>query len=196
MNYIFNLVFILSFAVMLFFNPSACLETIMTAGEKAVNLCISLISIYAIWLGILEIVDKSGLSRIIAKLLRPLIKFLFGNQSDEINEQLAINLSSNMLGMGNASTPSGIKAMQMLDDGSGKASPAMIMLMLINSMSLQLFPTTLIGMRIAYKSADPTNIIFPIIITSIVSTFLGVFLVKIIYRKKKVNKWAHTSYLF
>lgn len=196
MNYIFNLVFILSFAVMLFFNPSACLETIMTAGEKAVNLCISLISIYAIWLGILEIVDKSGLSRIIAKLLRPIIKFLFGNQSNEINEQLAINLSSNMLGMGNASTPSGIKAMQMLDDGSGKASPAMIMLMLINSMSLQLFPTTLIGMRIAYKSADPTNIIFPIIITSIVSTFLGVFLVKIIYRKKKVNKWVHTSYPF
>ena len=188
MNYIFNLVFILSFAVMLFFNPSACLETIMTAGEKAVNLCISLISIYAIWLGILEIVDKSGLSRIIAKLLRPLIKFLFGNQSDEVNEQLAINISSNMLGMGNASMPSGIKAMQMLDDGSGKASPAMIMLMLINSMSLQLIPTTLIGMRIAYKSTDPTNIIFPIIITSIVSTFLGVFLVKIIYRKKKVNK--------
>ena len=188
MNYIFNLVFILSLSIMLFFNPSACLETIMTAGEKAVNLCISLISIYAIWLGILEIVDKSGLSKIIAKLLKPLIKFLFGEQDEQTRAQLAINLSANILGMGNASTPSGIKAMQMLDDGSGKASPAMIMLMLINSMSLQLVPTTLIGMKVAYKSASPTDIILPIIITSIVSTFLGVMLMKIIYHKKKVKK--------
>lgn len=187
MNYIFNLVFILSFSIMLFFSPSACLETIMTAGEKAVNLCISLIAIYAIWLGILEIVDKSGLSQIIAKLLRPLIKFLFGEQDEQTRTQLAINLSANILGMGNASTPSGIKAMQMLDDGSGKASPAMIMLMLINSMSLQLVPTTLIGMKVAYKSASPTDIMFPIIITSMVSTFLGVFLVKIFYRKKKAH---------
>lgn len=162
----------------------------MSAGEKAVNLCISLISIYAIWLGILEILDKSGLSKILAKLLKPLIRFLFGNQSDETNEILAINLSANMLGMGNASTPSGIKAMQMLDDKSGKATPSMVMLTIINSMSLQIIPTTLIGMRIAYKSTNPTNIIFPIILTSFVSTFIAVMLVKIIYRKKKVKKWV------
>lgn len=188
MNGIFNFVFILSMSVMLFLNPSTCLDTIMGAGEKAVNLCISLISIYAIWLGILEVVDKSGLSKLIAKILKPLIKFLFGNQPDEINEQLAINLSSNMLGMGNASTPSGIKAMQMLDDGSSKASPSMVMLMLINSMSLQIIPTTLIGMRVAYKSVDPANIILPIIITSFFSTLVGVMLVKLIYRKKRAKK--------
>ena len=190
MNGIFNFVFILSLSIMLFVNPSSCLETMMSAGEKAVNLCISLISIYAIWLGILEVLDKSGLSKFLAKILKPLIKFLFGNQNDETNEVLAINLSANMLGMGNASTPSGIKAMQMLDDKSGKATPGMIMLTVINSMSLQIIPTTLIGMRIAYKSTNPTNIIFPIIITSFVSTFIAIMLVKIFYRQKKVKKWV------
>ncbi|MBQ0017047.1 MAG: hypothetical protein KBT30_00265 [Clostridiales bacterium] len=159
----------------------------MGAGEKAVNLCISLISIYAIWLGILELVEKSGLNKVIAKLLSPLIKFLFGNQPEEVKNELAVNLSANMLGMGNASTPSGIKAMQMLDDKSGKATKPMIMLMLINSMSLQIIPTTLIGMRIASGSTDPTNIIFPILITSFVSTFIGVFMVKLFYKEKKSN---------
>ncbi len=168
----------------------------MSAGEKAVNLCISLISIYAIWLGILEVLDKSGLSRILAKILKPIIRFLFGKQDDETNEVLAINLSANMLGMGNASTPSGIKAMQMLDDKSGKATPAMIMLTVINSMSLQIIPTTLIGMRIAYKSANPANIIFPIIITSFISTFIAVMLVKLFYRQKKVKKWVHILFQF
>lgn len=180
-------------SVMLFINPQNCLSTLMTAGEKTVNLCISLISIYAIWLGILELVDKSGLSLIISKILKPIIKFLFGNQPDKVNEQLAINLSANILGMGNASSPSGIKAMQLLDDGSGKASKAMIMLTVINSMSLQIIPTTLIGIRLAYSSLNSTDIIFPIIITSLVSTFIGVLLVKLTYRtkKKKVKKWAH-----
>ena len=184
MNYIFNFVFILSMSIMLFFNPSACIEAMLSSSERAVNLCISLISIYAIWLGILEIVDKTGLGKTIAKILKPVIRFLFGEQPDDVNEQIAINLSANILGMGNASTPSGIKAMEMLDQKTGKASKEMIMLMLINSMSLQIVPTTLISLRVAYSSQNPTDIFLPIIITSLISTFLGVLLVKIFYRNK------------
>lgn len=189
MNIIFNFALIVCLAVLTFVSPSTSIETILNASEKAVKLCISLVSIYAVWLGILEIVEKSGLNKKIAKLLSPIIKFLFGNQPSEINEQIAINLSSNMFGMGNASTPSGIKAMQMLDDGSGKATKPMIMLMIINSMSIQLIPTTIIGMRIAYGSKNASDIIFPILISSFVSTFIGVLLVKIFYkpRKKQIN---------
>ena len=183
----------LSISVMLFIDPSLCLDTMIGAGEKAVNLCISLIAIYSIWLAILEVVDKSGLSNIIAKMLKPLIKFLFGNQDEETNKLLAINLSANILGMGNASTPSGIDAMQRLDNKNGIASKEMIMLMLINSMSLQVIPTTLIGMRVAFGSTNATNIILPIIITSFVCTFLGVMLVKIVY-KKKAKIWANISF--
>ena len=193
-------------SIMLFFNPSACIEAMLSSSERAVNLCISLISIYAIWLGILEIVDKTGLGKTIAKILKPVIRFLFGEQPDDVNEQIAINLSANILGMGNASTPSGIKAMEMLDQKTGKASKEMIMLMLINSMSLQIVPTTLISLRVAYSSQNPTDIFLPIIITSLISTFLGVLLVKIFYRNKpkkqdKKNekgckKWPHIFYLF
>ena len=192
MNYIFNFVFILSMSIMLFISPSSCLEAMLSSSEKAVNLCISLISIYAIWLGILEIVEKTGLNKQIAKLLKPVIRFLFGKQPDEVNEQIAINLSANILGMGNASTPSGIKAMQMLDQKNGKATKEMIMLMLVNSMSLQIVPTTLISLRVAYSSTNPTDIFLPIIITSLISTFLGVMLVKLFYRNKK-NKDKETK---
>ena len=184
-------------SLMLFNSPSSCLDTLISAGEKTVNLCISLISIYAIWLGVLEIVEKSGLNKLLCKLLSPIIKFLFGNQPKEVNEQIAINLSANMLGMGNASTPSGIKAMQMLDDNSGKPTRPMIMLMVINSMSLQIIPTTLIGMRIANGSKNPTDIILPIIITSFISTFIAVMLVKIIYKNKKQSlKTKSESFLY
>lgn len=172
-------------SICLFINPSACLDTMIGAGEKAVNLCISLVSIYAIWLGILELVSKSGLNVYIAKLLQPLIRFLFGKQPDDINNLLAINLSANILGMGNASTPSAIQAMEKMDDKSGKATKPMIMLMLINSMSLQIIPTTLIGMKIASNSSSPTDIVIPIIITSIISTFIGVMMVKLFYKDKK-----------
>lgn len=173
---------------MLFISPSLTVSTLIEASNKAVNLSISLIAIYAIWLGILELVEKSGLNRIIAKLLGPVIRFLFGKQSQETNEQIAINLSSNMLGMGNASTPSGIKAMQLLDTKSGKISKAMMMLMVINSMSIQLIPTTIIGLRIVAGSSNASDVIFPILITSFISTFIGVLLVKLTYWQKRGRK--------
>ena len=185
MNNIFNFSMIICFLVLLFIDPSSALNTVINAGNKAVELCISLIGIYALWLGILEIVEECGLNKKIAKLLSPLIKFLFGKQPDEVNTQIAVNLSSNLFGLGNASTPSGIKAISLMDNGSGKPTKAMVMLMVINSMSIQIIPTTIIGMRIAYGSASPTDVIIPILISSFISTFIGVFLVKIFYKNKK-----------
>ena len=191
MNIIFNFSLIISLGLFVIFSPEQAINSMLSASEKAVTLCISLISIYALWLGLLEIVEESGINVKVAKLLSPIIKFLFGNQPDKVNQQLAINLSSNILGLGNASTPSGIKAMKMMDDGSGKASSGMAMLMVLNSMSIQIIPTTLIGLKVLYGSHNPTDIIFPILISSFLSTFLAVFLVKICYKHKSnigVNK--------
>lgn len=191
MNIIFNFSLIISLGLFVIFSPEQAINSMLSASEKAVTLCISLISIYALWLGLLEIVEESGINVKIAKLLSPIIKFLFGKQPDKVNEQLAINLSSNILGLGNASTPSGIKAMKMMDDGSGKASASMAMLMVLNSMSTQIIPTTLIGLKVLYGSTNPTDIIFPILISSFLSTFLAVFLVKLCYKPSKhlgVNK--------
>lgn len=191
MNIIFNFSLIISLGLFVIFSPEQAINSMLSASEKAVTLCISLISIYALWLGLLEIVEESGINVKIAKLLSPIIKFLFGKQPDKVNEQLAINLSSNILGLGNASTPSGIKAMKMMDDGSGKANASMVMLMVLNSMSTQIIPTTLIGLKVLYGSTNPTDIIFPILISSFLSTFLAVFLVKLCYKSSKhlgVNK--------
>lgn len=194
MNIVFNFAFIVCLCLILFINPNIAINTMINASEKAVNLCISLISIYALWLGLLEIVEKSGLNKKIAKILSPIIKLLFGKQNSAVNEQLAINLSSNMLGLGNASTPSGIKAMQLLDKGNGKITKPMTMLMVLNSMSIQIIPSTLIGLRIAYHSNNATNIILPILISSFVSTFFGVLLVKIFVKETKNESCHKTIY--
>lgn len=191
MNIIFNFSFIVSLGLFIIFDPASAVNSMLSASEKAVTLCISLISIYALWLGLLEIVEESGINCFIAKLLSPIIKFLFGNQPQKVNEQLAINLSSNILGLGNASTPSGIKAMKMMDNNSGLPTKSMVMLMVINSMSIQIIPSTLIGLKVIYGSSNPTDIIFPILISSFLSTFLAVCMVKLCYRQKTnlgVNK--------
>lgn len=187
MNCIFNVVFMLSTIILLLTNPSSVLSTVLGAGEKAVSLCLSLVAIYAIWLGLLNIVEQSGLNTKLAKLLSPLITFLYGNQPQDIKEQLCLNFSANILGMGNASTPSGIKAMQLLEQNKCDKK-AMIMLVVINSMSIQLLPTTLIGMKIAHDSQNASDIILPIIITSFISTFVAICLVKIFYKDRRTKK--------
>lgn len=188
MNLIFNTIVIVGLIIMLFIKPDLCMSTILSAGGKTVNLCISLLGIYAVWLGLLEILEASGLNKIVAKLLKPIIKFVFGEQNPKASEQIAINISSNMLGLGNASTPSGIKAIQFMDDGSGRINQGQTMLMIINSMSIQLIPTTIIGLRIANGSLNSSDIILPILIVSVLSTTLAIILVKLAFKFLKRKK--------
>ena len=130
-------------------------------------------------MGILKIVEDTQLDKKIGKLLNPLIKRLFGKTDAETHNQIAINITSNLLGMGNACTPSGIKAMKGLDKGSSVATSAMIMLMILNTSSLQLLPTTVIGLRVASGSTSPNDIIFPTLIATFVSTLSGIILCKL-----------------
>ncbi len=177
-----------SLVFLLFKNPNAILQEMLSASKSTVELCINLLGIYAVWLGILEIVDKSGLGQKLEKLLSPIIKFLFKSKDPETNKYIAINMASNILGLGNAATPSGIKAMQKLDDGSGKASFSAIMLLVINSVSFQLLPTTIIGLRESAGSSNSSDIILPIIISSILTCIFAVslvFLFNLLKRKKK-----------
>ncbi len=90
-----------------------------------------------------------------------------------------MNISANLLGLGNAATPMAISAIKHMDDGSGKASTDMIMLTVISATSLQLLPTTVIGMRATAGSANPTDFLFPSLIATVLSTFIGIVLVKL-----------------
>ena len=138
---------------------------------------------YAVWLGILKIAENCGAQKFLESLLKPLINVLFGNLTKEESELIAVNLSANILGMGNASTPSGIKAMELLSVGKTKSTKQISMLVLLNSLSLQIIPTTIIGMRISAGSKNATDIILPIIIVSYTTAIVGVFILKLFYRR-------------
>lgn len=172
-------------------NPENSINAMMRAGESAVMLSLKLMGIYAIWLGILGIVDATKLSDKIASLLSPVIDFLFGKGIDsQTKNYLAMNLSTNILGMGNACTPMGIKAMNGLDklNKTQVASTAMIMLMVINATSIQILPTTIIGLRANYGSTTSSDIILPSIIATTLTTVLGIVLVKLFSKIKFKSK--------
>ena len=167
--------------------PENSVNAMMQAGENAVMLSIKLMGVYAIWLGILGIVDSTKLSDKIASLLSPVIDFLFGKNIDpQTKNFLAMNLSTNILGMGNACTPMGIKAMNGLDklNSTTTATTAMIMLLVVNATSIQILPTTIIGLRANYGSTTSSDIILPSIISTALTTILGVVLVKLFSKIK------------
>ena len=177
MNIFWLMMMLSSILVLLITNPSAMLSEMIGASTSALELCFELVAVYVVWLGFIELIDASGLSDKLAKLLRPLIKKIFKVDNEEIQKIIALNVSANMLGVGNAATPMGIRAMQALDDGSGKATFAMIMLVVINATSIQLLPTTVIGLRSSAGSENPADIILPTLIVTITTTVLGILLV-------------------
>ena len=188
MNIVWISILIVGLASMLIRSPELTFATIQTGGEKAVALCLKLWAIYAIWLGILNILETTGFDKKLAKALGPIIDFLMGKTDKETKSQIAINLTSNILGMGNACTPSGIKAMEGLSKGQKHITSAMIMFMILNVTSLELIPTTVIGLRITHGSQSSADIIIPTLISTLASTLSGIILVKIfskIFKDKK-----------
>ena len=188
MDKIWIFIVLMSLVFLLFSSPESVLNTMISASGSAVNLSVKLLAVYAVWLGLIEIVKETRLSHKLSNLLSPLIDLLFGRVDNKAKDYIAMNMSFNMLGVGNAATPTGIKAFNTLEDGSDKATAAMIMLLVINTTSIQLLPTTIIGMRVTAGSASATDIIIPSLIATIVSTVVGVLLVKLVYYRKRKNK--------
>ena len=187
MNAIWISFIMVGLGLMLFNNVDIAFSSILTGSEKAVSLAIKLWAIYAVWLGILKIVEDTGLNNKISKLLNPLINKLFGKTEPEIKNEIAINLTSNLLGMGNACTPSAINAINGMHKGSDKATAGMLMLMILNTSSLELLPTTVIGLRVAAGSVAPNSIIFPTLIATTVSTVSGVLMCKLCEKLKTIK---------
>ena len=180
MNLVWTSVMLVGIGMLLLNNVEATMDALFAGGNKAIALSLKLWGIYTLWLGILKIVEDTGLDKKLSKLLRPIIRLLFGKTDEYTENQIAINITSNLFGMGNASTPSGMNAIKGLDKGLGKyATSAMIMIIILNSTSLQVIPTTVIGLRITAGSVSPSDIILPTLIASIVSTLSGILLVKL-----------------
>ena len=164
---------------------------LLTDGvEKAFSLFLTLAPLMCFWSGIMEIADKSTMTKIIPRLLSPLTRFLFGKRvcNSPAIGKITMNMSSNILGMGNAATPLGISAMKELDKLNPNptvASDAMCMFIVINTASIQLIPSTVIALRGQMGSASPTDILLPTLITTLFAFLAGTLSAKICgYRGK------------
>ncbi len=165
--------------------PATIVGTMMEAAKMGVTMCIEFIGIYAVWMGIMQVMDDCKLSHKLSKILSRPVQYIFGKTDAEIEKNICLNIASNIIGIGSAATPYGIKAMQGLDKGDKRATRAMIMLVVINSTGIQLLPTTVIGMRAVAGSVSPSCILWPTIVSTFLPTILGILLVAVIYRRRK-----------
>lgn len=166
-------------AALLVTDPDAA-ATAMSAGSvEAVKLAINLVAVYGLWLGFFGILERLGASAFIAKLLHPVIKILFKDIDKETERYITMNMSANLLGLGNASTPMGINAVTRLSQGRSIACRNMIMLVVISATSLQLLPSTVIGMRAAHGSPSPADFLGASVTATVLSTLIGILLVKL-----------------
>lgn len=152
---------------------------------KAVNIAIGLIGIMALWLGIMKIAEQAGLISIIAKSVKPITKFLFPDVPHDhpAMGSMIMNISANMLGLGNAATPFGLKAMEELEKlnpEKGTATNAMCTFLAVNTAGLTLIPATAIAVRAAAGSSDPTIIIGTSIFGATCATIVGILSAKIL----------------
>ena len=167
----------------------------------AVSLCITMIGVMALWVGLMEIAQKSGLIAKLTRGIQPFIRFLFPRipEGHPAREYIATNLIANVLGLGWACTPAGLKAMEELAkleaergtpgyaDESGRrvASNEMCTFLILNISSLQLIPVNMIAYRSQYGSVNPAGIIAPAIVATFVSTAVAVVYCKIKNRKQR-----------
>lgn len=188
MNKIWFWLIACSMCILLYINPEIVLPSMLQASESTLKLCLKLCAIYSVWMGTLQVMEDSGINKKLSKLLRPVTKKIFGPLDDKTNELVCMNISCNILGMGGAATPLGMKAMQRMDDGSGKANRAMIMLIIFASTSMQILPTTVIGLRITAGSSSASDIMLATIISAIFTTVVGIAIALIIEKLKKIKR--------
>jgi spore maturation protein A len=152
---------------------------IFSSAENAVNISLSMISIMVFWLGIMKIIEKSGFIHLVIFFLKPLAYWLFPGipRNHKAMNAMLMNMSANLLGMGNAATPFGIKAMeemQQLNPDRDTASDNMCTFLAINTASLTLIPTTIIAIRSATGAQNPTDIVGTTIIASLCSITVAI----------------------
>ena len=179
MNLVFTIMIFESLITVLIVSPESAFSIMISGANSALTLAFTLIAIYAIWLSILSLMDGIGLNKALNKLFRPFTKRLFKGESDLALEYITLNFSANLLGMGGAATPLGIKAMECMQDGSNKATDNMILFMVINSTSIQLIPATIIGLRASAGSNAPSDIILPSLLATLICPVTGVGLAKL-----------------
>ena len=184
-NYLFASFFIIGILYS-FLTKTNISNEMLIASSKSIELIFTIIPVMCLWLGIMNIAKKSGLLDKLAKLLTPILKFLFPEipKDSPCFSYISINIIMNMLGVGNAATPFGLKAMKEMQEINNKkdtASRSMITFIVLNTAAITIIPTTIISLRVLNKSINPMSIVPYIIITSTLSCIIGLILDRLYY---------------
>lgn len=189
MNALFSVLFAICTLLLLCISPETFLPALLDGAGKGAAVCVSLVATYSVWLGLMQVWEDSGVTRAVSKLVKPLAKRLFKTDDEEALKAVSMNMSVNLLGISGAATPYGVKAANLLDK-TKNAEYSSAMLFVLNATSLQLIPTSIIAVRVALKSANPTDIVIPTILATLLSTILGIILTKLFIKSEKVRDTA------
>ncbi|HHV28373.1 nucleoside recognition domain-containing protein [Acetivibrio mesophilus] len=186
LNYIWFAMLIIGFVVgIMNGRVSEVTQAVVDSSKSAVEISIGLLGVMCLWTGLMEVAEKSGIIRGIAKAVRPVMKFLFPGIPKEhpAGGAIVMNLVANFLGLGNAATPLGIKAineLQKLNPNKDTATNEMSMFLVLNTACIQFIPATIIALRSAAGSKNPTEIIGTIWVASISACMAGIIAAKIL----------------
>lgn len=189
LNKIWPFFIIVAFAFAIYTGNISNVNTaIFSSAEQTVSLCITLLGTMCLWNGIMNIAVKTSLISKLTKFMKPFINFLFPDlKTDEkISEQVSMNIIANILGLGNASTPLGLKAISSMQEKNTNKkilTNSMAMFILVNTASLQIIPTTVIAIRSSLGSAEPSKIILAVWVATIAAFVTAIFFGKILSKK-------------
>lgn len=189
LNIIWPLFLIISFVYAIFNGRLEQVNTSVFEGTKsAVELCITLLGTMCLWNGIMKIACKTSIVKKLTKILAPIMKKLFPDikRQDKVHEEISMNIIANIMGLGNAATPLGLKAMksmQKVNNDKKRLSNSMAIFIVLNTASIQLIPTTVIAIRNSLKSNNPTAMIVPIWIATIFAAISAIGSAKILMKK-------------
>ena len=186
MNYIWGAMIVFSFISALFSgNMQALSDSVVTSGQDAINLVLKLTGMMCLWGGVMKIAEKAELTQLISKMLSPLFSVLYKNvdKNSKTAQAMSMNITANLLGLGNAATPLGLEAMRRMQESNPdkmKATDDMVVFVVMNSAAMRLIPTTVATLRTQFGSTNPMEIMPATWISTIFSLTAGVLTAKII----------------
>jgi len=189
LNIIWPIFLIVSFIYAMFWgNISEVNESIFNSTENAVNLTFQLLGTICLWNGIMKIAIETKIVKVLKKFLNPILKKIFPdiNGEEEVHTEISMNVIANILGLGNAATPLGLKAMKSLQKKNKDKkvlSNSMAMFIVLNTASIQIIPTTVIAIRSSLNSSNPTAMIVQVWVATICAAFAAILSTKILMKK-------------
>ena len=194
MNYIWGGMMFFSFVAAIFTNNMQPLsDSIITSAQDAIDLVIRLTGMMCLWGGIMKIAEKSGLAVAISKFLNPVFSRLYKNidKNSKTAEAMSMNVTANLLGLGNAATPLGLEAMRRMQEANGdktKATDDMVVFVVMNSAAMRIIPTTVATLRTQFGSENPMETMPATWLSTFLSLFAGVAVAKVLSKFTQKNK--------